>query len=70
VPLLGRVLQPSCLLRLVGRRLLPGAFPCFDALLARAQQQGVPVMVLWPGPGAVINCSIQYAQWPWFLQLS
>lgn len=51
VPLLPHVLHPASLLRLVGRRLLPGAFPRFDALLAQAGHAGAPVMVLWPGPG-------------------
>jgi hypothetical protein len=52
VPLLGHALQPGSLLRLVGRRLRPGAFPAFDQLLEQAQQAGAPLMVLWPGPGA------------------
>jgi hypothetical protein len=56
VPLLAHVLQPCSLLRLLGRRLLPGAFPGFDALLGQAQQAGAPVMVLWPGPGAHLTC--------------
>jgi hypothetical protein len=52
VPLLGHVLQPGSLLRLVGRRLRAGAFSAFDELLEQVQQAGAPVLVLWPGPGA------------------
>ncbi|KAF6261433.1 hypothetical protein COO60DRAFT_1699852 [Scenedesmus sp. NREL 46B-D3] len=62
VPLLGFVLQPASLLRLVGRRLRAGTAAAFDELLGQAQQAGAPVMVLWPGPGAQCISDVQLPQ--------
>jgi hypothetical protein len=52
VPLLSRVLPPSCLTTLVGRRLKPGLWPEWDVMLQEVVgQQQVPLLVMFPGPG-------------------
>lgn len=52
VPLLSRVLSPSCLTTLVGRRLKPGLWPEWDVMLQEVVgRQQVPLLVMFPGPG-------------------